>query len=701
MSGEDLTTLGGWSYGIATVGFVALALRLAAGRRPGLRAQLLLAAVVLTALWSAAALLLLREPGPLTWVALSTADVLRYAAWFLFLGALLQGEHASLRNLPGGALPRAVVALVAIVLVASLVVLPQPPFMSLRTGTATPGFALRVAMPVLGLFLMEQLLRGVDPPARWALKPLAVALAGVFAFDLYYFSNAMLFQRIDADLWVARGAANALVLPFLVVATRRNPGLAVGMHVSRGAVLHTTAVLVSGTFLLLVAGAGYFVRYMGGEWGRALQVLFFFAALLTGMLVVSSGRFRSQLRVFVGKHFFPYRYDYREEWLRFTRTLGAGSGVRDVQEQVIRALADLVESPAGALWLRAEDGSFRQEARLNATAPEGVERADGPLAAFLDRTGWVVDLHERDGDPERYPELTVPSWLAEWPAAWLVIPLPGVQELTGFVVLARPRVALEVNWEVRDLLKVASRQAATYLAQVRATEALVDARKFEAFNRMSAFVVHDLKNLVSQLSLMLRNAERHRDNPEFQRDMLATVEHVVGRMQHLMLQLQAGATPLGKPRALALDALVRSVCALRGAERARISLDLIPGVTALGHEDRLEHVIGHLLQNALDATAAGGRVGIRVYRQDEHAVVEVSDTGVGMDADFMRSRLMKPFETSKPSGMGIGVYESAQYVAALRGRILFDSTPAVGTRVRVLLPASDSAQPAAPAEAAA
>jgi len=699
MSSADLTTLGGWSYGIATAGFVALALRLAVGRRPGLRAQLLLASVAMTALWTVTGLLVLREPGVPVWIAMSTVDVVRYAAWFLFLGALLQGEHATLRGMRGGALPRAVVALVVLALLACLIVLPQPPFTNARDGNSLLGFALRLSLPVLGLFLIEQLLRRVEPPARWALKPLCVGLAGVFAFDLYYFSNAMLFLRIDPDLWVARGAANALVLPFLVVATRRNPGLAVGMHVSRGAVLHSTAVLVSGAFLLLVAGAGYFVRYMGGEWGRALQVLFFFAALLGGMLVVSSGRFRSQLRVFVGKHFFPYRYDYREEWLRFTRTLGAGSGVRSVQEQVIRALADLVESPAGALWLRGEDGTFRPEARLNLTVPDANEPATASLVAFLDRTGWVVDIHEWDRDPDRYPELALPAWLADWEAAWLVVPLPGAQELTGFVVLARSRVPLEVNWEVRDLLKVASRQAATYLAQVRATEALVDARKFEAFNRMSAFVVHDLKNLVAQLSLMLRNAERHRDNPEFQRDMLTTVAHVVGRMQHLMLQLQAGATPLEKPRVLALDALVRSACALRGAERARISLDLIPGVAALGHEDRLEHVLGHLLQNALDATAGGGRVGIRVYRQDEHAVVEVSDTGVGMDADFMRSRLMKPFETSKPSGMGIGVYESAQYIAALRGRILYDSTPAVGTRVRVLLPASDNVQAAAEAAA--
>jgi putative PEP-CTERM system histidine kinase len=485
------------------------------------------------------------------------------------------------------------------------------------------------------------------------------------------------------------------------MATARNPGLAIGMHVSRGAVFHSTAIVVSGTFLLLVAGAGYLVRFMGGEWGRALQILFFFFALLAGVLVLSSGRFRAKLRVFVGKHFFPYRYDYREEWLRFTRTLGDASAARDVQERIIRALSDLVESPAGVLWLRNDDGTFRVAARLNMNAANETESFHASLPRFLERTGWVIDVEECKTMLYRYEGLDLPSWLSNMPSAWLVAPLLAGVDLIGFVLLAKPRVAIDVNWEVRDIVKVAGRQAATYLGQFQATEALVEARKFEAFNRMSAFVVHDLKNLVAQLSLMLKNAERHRGNPEFQRDMLSTVEHVVERMQQLLLQLQTGATPLGKPRSVNLQTIVRNVFASRSADLSRIGLDLECTVNVLGHEDRLDHVIGHLLQNALDATSAGGKVGIQIYRQEQFGVVEVFDSGVGMDADFMRKRLFKPFETSKPAGMGIGVYESAQYVASLGGRILFDSTPAVGTRVRVLLPAAEGALPASHAEAAA
>jgi putative PEP-CTERM system histidine kinase len=206
---------------------------------------------------------------------------------------------------------------------------------------------------------------------------------------------------------------------------------------------------------------------------------------------------------------------------------------------------------------------------------------------------------------------------------------------------------------------------------------------------MSAFVVHDLKNLVAQLSLMLKNSERHVANPEFQRDMLTTVEHVVERMNGLMLQLRTGATPVESVRHSDLGSIVQRICVAKSDADARIDVDLTPGVIAVGHEDRLDHVIGHLIQNAIDATAERGRVSVRVLREGNFAVLEVLDTGIGMTDEFVRERLFKPFETTKAEGMGIGVYESAQYVNGLGGQILIESEPGAGTRVRVLLPSGN------------
>jgi putative PEP-CTERM system histidine kinase len=204
---------------------------------------------------------------------------------------------------------------------------------------------------------------------------------------------------------------------------------------------------------------------------------------------------------------------------------------------------------------------------------------------------------------------------------------------------------------------------------------------------MSAFVVHDLKNLVAQMQLLLRNAQKHHANPEFQRDMLATVEHVVGRMNQLMQQLRSGETPVEQPRPVDLSTLVRRVQSVRAAGRSGLRIEAIPDVLANGHEDRLERVIGHLVQNGFDAAGDRGQVVVRVFRDGGDAVVEVADDGIGMTPEFIRDRLFKPFQSSKTSGMGIGAYESQQYVASLGGRIDVQSQPGEGTKVRVLLPA--------------
>jgi putative PEP-CTERM system histidine kinase len=290
-------------------------------------------------------------------------------------------------------------------------------------------------------------------------------------------------------------------------------------------------------------------------------------------------------------------------------------------------------------------------------------------------------------DPSSQGAFGLPAWLDQLHDAWLITPLLYGDELIGFVILEAPRVKTEVNWEVRDLLKTAGRQAASYLAMKRTTEALLEARKFDAFNRMSAFVVHDLKNLVAQMQLMLRNAEKHHANPEFQRDMMETVENVVERMNKLMHQLRSGETPPENPRPLDLGALVRRVQATRAAGQKGLKLDAAAGVVALGHEDRLERVIGHLIQNGFDAAGENARVDVRVFRDADRAVVEVADNGAGMSAEFVRDRLFKPFQTTKKTGMGIGAYESQQYVVSIGGRIDVQSEVSAGTRVRVILPA--------------
>jgi putative PEP-CTERM system histidine kinase len=623
----------------------------------------------------------------------AVADLARYGCWYAFLLSLLAPAIAQ-RQRRG---IKALVPLAALLLtlgVATVAMAPGPSAPGPSAPSVRGGqFALvsALALPVFGMVLVEQLFRNLADDSRWNAKPLCLGLSVIFLFDVYVYSQAVLFGRLDADAVSIRGAIHALAVPVLFMASRRRNDWISRLRISRAAAFHSAALVLIGVYLLIVAAIGYYIRYFGGEWGHALQLVALTAALIALAMLALSGAMRSRLRVLVGKHFFSYRYDYREEWLRFTTMLSAQSAHAGTGVLVIRGLADLVESPAGALWMLAPgEPEFVQTARWNAPAIADHEPVDTSFVNFLRTKGWVVDLDRHRAGTEHYDDLTLPAWLAAARQFWLVIPLLVGDELIGFVTLASARTPVDLNWEVTDLLKTASRQAAGFLDQMRATEALLEARKFEAFNRMSAFVVHDLKNIVAQLSLMLKNAQRLHANPEFQRDMLATVENSLEKMRQLMLQLREGEAPPGGQSGVELTPLVRRIESV-AAERGRtVEIDVADAVVTRGHEQRIERVLGHVVQNALDATQPTDRVWLKVSRRSGEARIEVGDTGVGMSQEYVQTRLFKPFQTTKQSGMGIGAYESLQYVRELGGSISVDTELGRGTVMTIGLPLFES-----------
>lgn len=677
-----------WGYGLAAGAYVLLAIYLFSRVRAGhssAQASAMLAAVSLSVCWTLLSLGYGATASAGLYAIAMEADIMRYGAWYAFLLLLLRPIIGSAEGAKGHrwlALFAAQLVVLGVIVQGLVIGGVSLPIQASRWLLFQP-----LLMVVFALFLLEQLLRNVAADSRWNVKPLGLGLGGMLLFDLYLHSDAVLFGRIDPDAVVVRGFAQAFVIPLIALSAARSRDWTRKVRLSRKVVMHTTGLLAVGAYLLFMAAVGYYVRYFGGEWGRAFQLTLVFAALLGLGVLGFSGSMRAKLRVLVGKHFFRYRYDYREEWLKVTQALSAQHSPQAMGEQSIRCLADLVESPGGCLWLRdAANQGYRQFARWNMPESDALEEGNGSLSRFLASSGWVVNLEEFRSAPGRYASLDLPKWLSELENAWLVVPLVVGLELTGFVVLARSRTQMDVNWEVNDLLRTAGNQAAGFLAQMLATEALLEARKFEAFNRMSAFVVHDLKNIVSQLSLMLKNAERHKDNPEFQQDMLMTVEHAVERMRRLMLQLREGAAPASAVCGVELLGLFERIRDAKRKTGRGVDLEVVEVVAVRGDPERLERVFGHLVQNSLDATGHDGRVWVKLGREAGQARIEVGDTGHGMSPEFVRERLFKPFQTTKQAGMGIGAYESFQYVRELGGEVTVDSELNVGTKIVVLLP---------------
>ncbi len=671
-----------WSYAATALAFFVLfCLLLVSRQRPS--GPFLYLACFTTSLWAAVVAYHAASSRPLPLLA-EVLDLLRNAAWGSFLLTLLASDRNDSSRIVFTLKTRSIAfALLFFLPVAVVILLGHGQF---RQDMAVFDKAIGyLALAVAGMLLIEQVFRNATEAERWAIKFACLGIGAMFVYDFYLYSDAVLFRRINEEIWSARGMINALVAPLIAIAVARRPDWRLGIAVSRRFLFHSVTLFGSAIYLLAMAAAGYYLRFVGGKWGTVMQVAFLFGAIVLLVAVMFSGAFRSWLKVFISKHFYTYNYDYREEWIRFTRTLSESG--QQLGERAVQAIATLVESPGGALWIRRESGACEPVAHWNMFFTVDSEPSDSPFCTFLEREQWIIDLNDFASDATRYGALTIPAWLQTLDKAWLVVPLILHGKLFGFIVLASPRSAVKLNWEVLDLLKIAGNQAASYLAQNESANALMVARQFESFNRMSTFVVHDLKNLVAQLSLLLANADRHKDSPEFQRDMLETISYSVEKMK-LLLQKFSRSSSVETPGILRLDQLLERVVKSKSTYLPKPTLELTEAeVRVMANAARLERVIGHLVQNAIEATGKDGTVTVRLRKLGDMALIEVVDSGHGMDPAFVEQRLFKPFESTKQAGMGIGVFEMREYILQLGGKVDVDSQVARGTTFKVALPA--------------
>ncbi|KZC37837.1 histidine kinase, partial [Rhodanobacter sp. FW510-R12] len=434
---------------------------------------------------------------------------------------------------------------------------------------------------------------------------------------------------------------------------------------------------------------GYYVRLYGGDWGRVAEITLVCFALLLVLLIAFSGQARSRLRVFLHKNFFSFRHDYREEWLRLTATLSAGD--TELPQRAVHAIAQIMDSPAGTLFMRDDADDFVPEARWNMPTPAGLKLpASLPAFGLMRTRRWIYDLDEPP--PLGDEQLRAPAELTGLPRAWLLVPLVLEDRLVGFVVLARARARRAFDWEDIDLLRAAGSQVAGILAQAADARRLAEARQFEGFNRLTAFLMHDLKNLAAQQSLLLQNAERHKHNPAFVGDMLATVANSVQRISRLLEQLRGDVAPARHGRVALATVLDKALDECRAQSPRPEYRPVTDDLWVQTDTEQLATVLGHVIRNAQDAAQSHGHVLLRVRHEPGLATIEIEDDGAGMDEDFIRNRLFKPFFTTKASkGMGIGAYQARAYVHSLGGTMRVNSTPGQGSVFTIQLPLAEPA----------
>jgi putative PEP-CTERM system histidine kinase len=673
--------IGFWSHALAAALFATLTLwRLGdAARQPAKR--LLAGAFAMTACW---AWLSAVAPGALI---VGFAESARNLLWISMLyslsGAGNEREHG-LKLVYG-----AVAAVIGLQLISATLVLLSP-----SDALTQTRLLLRITTAAGALVLVHNVYGQAAPASRSHIRLAMLGLALIWVYDLNLYTVLYLGSASAERLLQFRGLAVAVSAPLFALATRDESGWRI--RLSRAATFQSLSLLAICAYFALMAIVATALRGSSVDWSSALMIVVLAVMTVAAMVLLPSARARGWIKIKLAKHLFEHRYDYRTEWLRFTGTLGrAGPDAPPLTERIVKAFADVVDAPGGLLLVGDHGGAPTVAASWSwpGASPSAVHLQDSArLWSEIETSGRIVEFEAlRHGwASARDKALAVPAWMTADESIWAGVPLLHQQRLVGLVLLAGPEYRRPLDWEDFDLLRTAGNQAASSLAEAMSQEALANAQRFDEFNRRFAFILHDIKNLVSQLSLLARNAERHADNPAFRADMVATLQSSVDKMKELLARL----APQSRGRVERIEAqslrpiLTEAIAAKRRDREVQLLGDasLCASVDAAA----LEQAVGHLLQNALDASS-GTPVGIRVAADRGSVTIAIADEGVGMDGDFIRNRLFQPFASTKSGGFGIGAFEARSLITAMGGQISVDSRPGCGTTFTITLPVARAA----------
>ena len=678
------------SYTITAFVYLALFATLLTDKHKGTTKLLLLLAAISSCIWATA--VVLHSLQIASFFITQIFEIARNVSWLALILSMISGIYVG-RDI--SVLRKWVVPVSSALIVVSIVLA----LIYSITPEGIEAFEYRSIVPtvqlvfaVAGIVLLEQLYRNIAIEQRWAIKFLCLGLLGSYVYNFYMYSDALLYQRIDPVLWQTRGFVEAIVVPLIAVSVSKDPLWSPDIFISRRVVFHTTTLIASAVYLLIMGLAGYYVQEYGGSWGPVIQAFLLFFTILVLVLILASRRIRARIKVLVNKHFYPYKYDYREEWLRFIRTISFDD--EDLYHKSIISIAQIIESPGGMLWLKQNTGFYTCVDTWQMPFINERESASSSMVRFLEHNEFVISVDELNAEPEVYNRLgylEMPSWINEL-SPWLIVPLIHINKLIGFIVLDHSKVQKRhFNWEDSDLLKTAARQVASYLEQQETAVALAEAKQFEEFNKISTYVVHDIKNLVSQLSLIMTNAEKHKHNPLFMDDVVNTVGNTVNKMNK-MLGVVSSKTKSNSTGKVDVVSLLQELVKMREkADNRPIPVLKCQSQSCMvnADTDQLQAIFGHLVQNAQDATPDTGSIDIIQTEDVDSCILKIIDNGHGMDEDFIKYQLFKPFKSTKGKGMGIGVYETREIINKINGAIDVESIVGKGTCFTLTLPKID------------
>jgi putative PEP-CTERM system histidine kinase len=659
---------------LTAAGFTALAIIFAFRGQYSLPKIIFSVALALTGLW--AFVLGLSQWGYVQEWFPSTFSALRDAGWFAAILALLQHES------DGESLWKRLGVTAGILIAAEL-------GFALSGATIDTGLGLRLSTPVvqfataiMGLVLLENLLLNVSAPRRWSVRLMAISLATLFVYNILLSIPQFLGGEPIAGFVAAQPFVYLLVLPLFIITGVRTTSFKLKVHSSRAVVFQSATLVFAGILLQGTALAALYLRSFGGASVITLSIVLGVAGVLTILVVLSSRTARSQIKIFISENFYNYKYDYRVEWTKFIQALSQHQE-QGAPDRALRTLTDLLDSQGGVLWMRHPGWrQFAPAASWCFGESWGPVEPDDPILLDLtpESIGFIEVSNHGSG-----------IWQQRFPRAWIAVPLHFRGELVGFAVLRHPRAARRLDWEDQNLVSLVAMQLALFLVHEQVSQELADSQQLMEFNKRVAFALHDLKNTIGQLKLVLHNANRFGDNPEFRNDMMGTIHQAVENLQSLMgkLRNQPNDAAPGDPKSRVDVCAVLAKCAeRRSASGVIFEAPAAPIYVDFPGAEQFATALEHVVSNAVEASTAESNVHLRADRQNGRICVSVEDHGVGMSPEFIADELFRPLRTTKQKGLGIGAYQARAIMRSLGGDMEVHSTVGKGTTVSLLFPAS-------------
>lgn len=683
-------SLGFISFLVSGVLFLCVLIVYFVGFQQGDKGKPFLLLISATLIWSA--LLTLSQVGAsIAFSMVTISELLRYFTWFYVLqsvsGLYLDRQSSLKLSNPFSPLNISImfgVSVVTLIFNDSLVSL-----FNLQNPVIIQ-ICWMFVFSLTGLILVEQLYRNTPAASRWSISFLCISAGAIFIYDFFVFSNALLIGTIDYEFWSARGIVNVLIIPTLLIAAARNPVLAPSIHVSRQFVFHSTTLFGAGIYLMLMSVIGFYVKETSGEWGKILQATFLFTASLLLAVLFFSDKIKARIKRYLS-YSFRNKYDYREEWNRFSRTLLTHDPAISLYSRALQAIGQIVESEGGSLWIKDHHHYIHKTDWKKSSAPRDPEPEDSALIVKLHEKRSLITRNEfiEGANIKKNQNASTSHWFANSEKGWLIIPLWINEVLFGFVYLSNSSLDSRLDIEDQDLLNTVAHHVSLSLFLKETDTALQQAQKFSDMNQMTAFLVHDLKTVLSQLSLLVENATEHKRNPDFVDDMVTTVEHTTHKMHRLMQLLKNSDQVANLEPVQILHVLEKIDESFR---HNNIQPEIInhgainPSIRA--NMEQLYSSVKNIVQNAVESCDKDGKVDIElILITGTELKMVVSDNGKGMSQEFIQERLFRPFDSTKGvSGMGVGVYQSREYFRSIGGELDVFSEENTGSQFTILLP---------------